>query len=236
MLEHPVLAFDTCGDVGTVALVDLRNAATTVTCIGQTEVAGRAASAQLLPAMDELLKKAGLDLRELRTLVVVNGPGSFTGTRVGLSTAKGLAHASGVPIVAISRLAVLASLDGRPGEFLALLDAGRNEFYVRRAEREWLASFEEIASAAEAGVPLTVAEPRVAERLAAWSPQIVHQIVGPLETRVGSKAAAARACSRSFLLGALPDEGRKTLVERAISDMSSQHPRLQTITNGKCSI
>jgi tRNA threonylcarbamoyladenosine biosynthesis protein TsaB len=188
MLEHPVLAFDTCGDVGTVALVDLRNAATTVTCIGQTELAGRAASAQLLPTMDELLKKADLDLRELRTLVVVNGPGSFTGTRVGLSTAKGLAHAAEVPIVAISRLAVLASLDGRLGEFLALLDAGRNEFYVRRAEREWLASFEEIAAAGEAGVPLAVAEPRVAERLAAWSPRIV----GSLDACAAAQAALQR--------------------------------------------
>jgi tRNA threonylcarbamoyladenosine biosynthesis protein TsaB len=195
MLEHPVLAFDTCGDVGTVALVDLTNAATTVTCIGQTELAGRAASAQLLPAIDELLKEASFALTELRTLVVVNGPGSFTGTRVGLSTAKGLAHATGVPIVAMSRLAVLASLDGRPGDFLALLDAGRNEFYVRRAEREWLASFEEIAAAADAGVPLTIAEPRVAERLAAWSPQIVGRMIGPLDACAAALAALPRVRS-----------------------------------------
>ncbi len=97
MFEHPVLAFDTCGEVGTVALVDLENGATTVTCISQTELGGRTASAQLLPALDEMLRKAALDLRALRAIVVVNGPGSFTGTRVGLSTAKGLAHAAGVP-------------------------------------------------------------------------------------------------------------------------------------------
>jgi tRNA threonylcarbamoyladenosine biosynthesis protein TsaB len=190
--EHPVLAFDTCGEVGTVALADLENDATTVTCVAQTELGGRAASAELMPAIDAMLRKAGLDLRALRTLLVVNGPGSFTGIRVGLSTTKGLAHATGIPVVAISRLAVLASLAGVRGDFLALLDAGRNEFYARRAEREWLASFEEIAALAEAGVPLVIAaagaETKIAERLAAWRPARV----GPLDACAAVRAALAR--------------------------------------------
>jgi tRNA threonylcarbamoyladenosine biosynthesis protein TsaB len=192
MLQHPVLAFDTCGEVGTVALVDLENRATTVTCISQTELGGRAASAQLMPAVDEMLRKASLDLRALRTLLVVNGPGSFTGTRIGLSTAKGLAHGAGVPIVAISRLVVLASLDDTQQDSLALLDAGRNEFYARRGEREWLASFEEIAAAADAGIPLIIAEASaeagIAERLAAWSPTRV----GPLDACTAAWAALTR--------------------------------------------
>ena len=56
-------------------------------------------------------------------------------------------------------------------ESLAVLDAGRNEFYARRAEREWLASLDEIAAAADAGTPLTVAEERVEARLSAWRPR-----------------------------------------------------------------
>jgi tRNA threonylcarbamoyladenosine biosynthesis protein TsaB len=188
MLQHPVLAFDTCGVVGTVALVDFENAATTVTCISQTELGGRAAAAQLMPAIDEMLRKASLDLRALRTLLVVNGPGSFTGTRVGLSTAKGLAHGAGVPIVAISRLVMLASLGDLQQDSLALLDAGRNEFYTRRGEREWLASFEEIAAAADAGTPLIVAEAGIAERLAAWGPTRV----GPLDACAAARAALTR--------------------------------------------
>jgi tRNA threonylcarbamoyladenosine biosynthesis protein TsaB len=189
---HPVLAFDTCGEVGTVALADLENGATAVTCISQTELGGRSASAELMPAIDAMLRKAGLDLRALRTLLVVNGPGSFTGIRVGLSTAKGLAHATGIPVVAISRLAVLASLADMRGDFLALLDAGRNEFYARRAEREWLASFEEIATVADTGVPLVIAaagaETKAAERLAAWKPARV----GPLDAYAAVRAAVAR--------------------------------------------
>jgi tRNA threonylcarbamoyladenosine biosynthesis protein TsaB len=187
MFEHPILAFDTCGEVGTAALVGLENEATTVTCIGQAELGGRTASAQLLPAIDEMLRQAALELRALRAIVVVNGPGSFTGTRVGLSTAKGLAHAAGVPIVAISRLAVLAGLDGNQKDSLALLDAGRNEFYARRGGREWLATFEEIAAAADSGVPLIIAEPRIEVRLAAWSPRRF----GPLDGCAAARAALA---------------------------------------------
>jgi tRNA threonylcarbamoyladenosine biosynthesis protein TsaB len=188
IFEHPVLAFDTCGEVGTVALVDLENAATTVTCISQTELGGRAASAELMPAIDAMLQKATLDLRALRALLVVNGPGSFTGIRVGLSTVKGLAHATGLRVVAISRLAVLASLGDAQGDSLALLDAGRNEFYARRAEREWLASFEEIAVVTEAGARLIVAEAKVADRLASWRPARV----GPLDACAAARAALAR--------------------------------------------
>jgi tRNA threonylcarbamoyladenosine biosynthesis protein TsaB len=188
IFEHPVLAFDTCGDAGTVALVDLENGATAVTCIRQTELSGRAASAELMPAIDAMLQDAALDLRSLRAILVVNGPGSFTGIRVGLSTAKGLAHAAGVPIVAISRLAVLDSLAEARGDFLALLDAGRNEFYARRAEREWLASFDEIAAAAAAGASLVVAEAKVAERLAPLRPVLI----GSLDACAAVRAALAR--------------------------------------------
>ena len=188
IFEHPVLAFDTCGEIGSVALVDLENGATTVTCISQTELGGRSASAELMPAIDAMLQKAGLDLRALRTILVVNGPGSFTGIRVGLSTAKGLAHAAGIPVVAISRLAVLASLADMQGDYLALLDAGRNEFYARRSEREWLASFEEIAALADTGVPLIVVEAKLADRLAAWRPARV----GPLDACAAARAALSR--------------------------------------------
>ncbi len=188
IFEHPVLAFDTCGELGTVTLADLENGATAVTCVSQTELGERSASAELMPSIDAMLQKAGIDLRALRTILVVNGPGSFTGMRVGLSTAKGLAHAAEIPVVAISRLAVLASLADTQGDCLALLDAGRNEFYARRAEREWLASFEEIAAAAEAGVPMIVAEAKAGDRLAAWSPACI----GPLDACAAVRAALAR--------------------------------------------
>jgi tRNA threonylcarbamoyladenosine biosynthesis protein TsaB len=188
MLEHLVLAFDTSGETGTVALVDVGKGATTVTCTGQTELGGRSASAELLPAVEALLRDAKHDLRAIRALVVVNGPGSFTGIRVGLSTAKGLSHAAGIPIVAVSRLFVLACLSDTDGNFLAVLDAGRNEFYARRTEREWLASLEEIAAAAETGTSLVVAEEKAAKRFAAWRPKLV----GSLDACSAARAALPR--------------------------------------------
>jgi tRNA threonylcarbamoyladenosine biosynthesis protein TsaB len=142
----------------------------------------------LMPTIDQMLRKAGLDLRALRAFLVVNGPGSFTGIRVGLSTVKGLAHATEIPIVAISRLAVLASLAQTRGDFLAVLDAGRKEFYARRAEREWLASFEEIAAAGESGLALIIAETKLAEQLAPWKPARV----GPLDACAAARAGLAR--------------------------------------------
>ncbi|MFL6429440.1 MAG: tRNA (adenosine(37)-N6)-threonylcarbamoyltransferase complex dimerization subunit type 1 TsaB [Acidobacteriaceae bacterium] len=191
-LQNAVLSIDTCGQSGTVALVNLENNlendATIVTCISQDELGGRAAAAQLMPAVDRMLREAALDLGALRSILVVNGPGSFTGIRVGLSTAKGLAHATGVPIVSISRLAVLASSGNIQQDSLSLLDAGRNEFYARRGEREWLAIYDEIASAAEVGTQLIVAESTLAERLAAWRPALV----GPIDACAAVRAALGR--------------------------------------------
>lgn len=188
MLEHPVLAIDTCGVAGTAALLDLNNETPTVTCIGQVELGGRAASAELMPAIQGMLGQAGLQIVGLRSILVVNGPGSFTGVRVGLSTAKGLAHAAAVPILSISRLAVLASVAKEKRDFLALLDAGRNEYYARRGEREWLVSFAEVTTLTDAGTPLVVAETALAERFAAWKPAIV----GPLDAFTAARAALAR--------------------------------------------
>jgi tRNA threonylcarbamoyladenosine biosynthesis protein TsaB len=68
-----------------------------------------------------------------------------------------------------------------------LLDAGRNEFYARRAALEWLATFEEIAATADSGVPLIITEPRIEVRLAAWSPRRV----GPLDACAAARAARA---------------------------------------------
>ncbi len=188
MLEYQVLAIDTCGAAGTVALLDLEKDTSMVTCREQVELGGRAASAELMPAVQSMLERAGLVVPALRSILVVNGPGSFTGVRVGLSTAKGLAHAAGVPILAISRLAVLASLAREKRDFVALLDAGRNEFYARRGEREWLASFGEIAVLAGEGVALAIAEAAVAEKFAEWKPALV----GPLDAFAAGGAAIAR--------------------------------------------
>lgn len=128
-----VLGIDTCGATGSIALGRLENGA--VVLLAQEELAGKTYAAQLVPAMRALLPNQGMDVGALEAIVVVNGPGSFTGVRIGVSSAKGLAEGLGVPLLAVSRLAVLA---GKAGVERAALDAGRREFYFRDGEREFL--------------------------------------------------------------------------------------------------
>ena len=68
-------------------------------------------SERLLPALDRLLTDAGVGLEALGGLAVSIGPGSFTGLRIGLSTAKGLAAATGKPLIISTGMATIAEID-----------------------------------------------------------------------------------------------------------------------------
>jgi tRNA threonylcarbamoyladenosine biosynthesis protein TsaB len=143
-----VLGVDTCGPSGSVALARLEGA--TARILEQTELAGRSYSATLVAAVGELLAGHGVKLAEVAAIVVVSGPGSFTGVRVGLSAVKGLAEPSRIPVVAVSRLAVLAA---KAGLMSSALDAHRHEVFLRLAGsdgsvREILAGVEELTTVA----------------------------------------------------------------------------------------
>lgn len=87
----------------------------------------------LLPAIDDLLGRAGTDRSRLKAIVVGTGPGAFTGLRVGIATAKGLAHGLGVPIIGVSTGEGLLA-GARPGSVL-LLPAGPSDRLVVRQGR-----------------------------------------------------------------------------------------------------
>ena len=97
--------------------------------VATAELAVRTYSARLIPEIAALLESRQATLGDIEAIVVVNGPGSFTGIRVGLSTAKGLAEGAGIPLIAVSRLALLANASRLP-HVLAAVDAGRGEYYV----------------------------------------------------------------------------------------------------------
>ncbi len=172
-----ILLINTAGAEGSVALAD-REASPAIVA---TEVLpGRTSSERLVPSVRRLMEARGWRLSELAAVVVVHGPGSFTGVRVGLSAAKGLSEAGGMPLIAVSRLALLAAgVDGEGGPVHAVLDAGRGEFYYgeyvgRRCLREVLMSGEDVVAATAGGI-VVVCEAKVAEALVGLSPRIVAE-------------------------------------------------------------
>ena len=82
----------------------------------------------LLPAIDDLLRRLEVGRAGLSAVVVGTGPGAFTGLRVGIATAKGLAQAIGCPIIGISTAAAL--LAGQPSDAVLLLPAGPSDRLV----------------------------------------------------------------------------------------------------------
>lgn len=104
------------------------------------EVTSRVAlthSERLLPMIDQVLHLAEVELDNLDAIVVAAGPGSFTGLRIGLATAKGLAHPRNFRVYAVSTLEALA-WQQPVGVVVPLLDARREQVYTgvyRRSER-----------------------------------------------------------------------------------------------------
>lgn len=112
-----ILAFDTATRVATSALVR------------DGVVLGERASTavKVLEDVDALLGAAGLEPADLDALAVGTGPGSFTGIRIGVATARGLALSLGIPLAGVSTLDALAA--GAPGA-LPVIDARRHEVFV----------------------------------------------------------------------------------------------------------
>jgi tRNA threonylcarbamoyladenosine biosynthesis protein TsaB len=124
-----LLAVDTSGRQGSVALC--RGDDKSFDTVGLCALEGGTYSARLVPGIMDLLLNAKLGKSHLDALVVVDGPGSFTGLRVGLSTVKALCEALGKPLATVSMLEALAVTCGHEGETVsAVLDAGRGEMYV----------------------------------------------------------------------------------------------------------
>jgi len=89
----------------------------------------------LLPFIDEIFKESGTPQTELKAVSVSGGPGSYTGLRIGVATAKGICHALNIPLIAIDTLTVLATQarNSHPGmnAYVSMLDARRMEVYSR---------------------------------------------------------------------------------------------------------
>ncbi len=120
-----ILAIDSTAIVASVALCDDENLIALYTVNN-----GNTHSETLLPMVESILKEAKLAPADIELFAVSNGPGSFTGVRIGCATIKGLAFGRKVPCIGVSTLEALAyNLKGSDGIICPVMNARRNQVY-----------------------------------------------------------------------------------------------------------
>ena len=123
-----VLGIETSSEVCSVGLVEGNRA------FERSLIESRIHSEKLLTLVKEVCGKGGVDLQRLDAIAVSKGPGSFTGLRIGMSTAKGLSYALGKPIIAVSTFQAIA--DGvfhenpEQSTIMICVDAKQGDFYT----------------------------------------------------------------------------------------------------------
>lgn len=125
-----LLAFDTATDAIALAVARREGPDGSEVLASSDFHARRAALSNLLPAASGMLAHEGIEPADLAAIVVGRGPGSFTGVRIGVATAKGLSHGLGVPLFGVSTLKAVAWRLARAEGLVAVLgDAMRGEVY-----------------------------------------------------------------------------------------------------------
>ena len=131
MNELKILAVDTATEACSTALMVGDKV------FSRWEEAPRDHTRKILPMVQSVLDEAGISLSELDAIAFGRGPGSFTGVRIGISAAQGLAFGAGVPLIGVSTLAAMAQgayrFDGAE-QVLTAINARMNEVYFGRYE------------------------------------------------------------------------------------------------------
>jgi tRNA threonylcarbamoyl adenosine modification protein YeaZ len=96
----------------------------------RSEDMGRGQAERLMPLLEEMLAAAGLTWRDLSAVAVGTGPGNFTGIRISVATARGLAMSLGIPAVGVTGFAAQAEGNGTAGPLLVTLPAPRDQAYA----------------------------------------------------------------------------------------------------------
>ncbi|MDR1960678.1 MAG: tRNA (adenosine(37)-N6)-threonylcarbamoyltransferase complex dimerization subunit type 1 TsaB [Gracilibacteraceae bacterium] len=181
-------------------------------------------SERVLPLIEQLLDSCGLRPADLDLIGVARGPGSFTGIRIGIATAQGLAQALGIPALGLCSLDIMSWAGwGRPEDIVVLLDARRDEWYMARYR--W-ASGEDGWRREPLEAPQAVAVSALAARLAARPGDVIlagdgaeragRELAGvpgarvralPPEAALARGAYAAREARRCLAQGAPSGEG-----------------------------
>lgn len=179
-----ILALDTSSLVSSVALVNQTTLLAELTIqIRKTH------SEQLMPHIAELLGFAGIKPADLAAIAVSIGPGSFTGLRIGLATAKAIAYAQSIPLVGVPTLEALAYACPVPGIIVApLLDAQKDNVYY--AQYRWRDNrLETIEAAAVGNIDETLARLNAANVPVLTLGEAAVQYAGKLEAYPNLMAA-----------------------------------------------
>ncbi len=119
-----ILAIDTSSKICSVALLENNN------LIDKNELDnGRTHSENLMPLLDELLKRNSVDIKEIGLIACSVGPGSFTGIRIGVATIKPIAEVLNIKVASVTSLETLAKITQGSDTIVSLIDARNNQVY-----------------------------------------------------------------------------------------------------------
>jgi tRNA threonylcarbamoyladenosine biosynthesis protein TsaB len=195
-----ILAIENSSMCGSVAIVspDL--------CLAELSITSSVThSRRLIDSIETILKSVDLTLNDIDAIAVSLGPGSFTGIRIGLTTAKGLAFATGKPLIGINSLAALASqVAYSNARICSMLDARKKEVFAAFYQRNSLGSVEQIGnllSVPPAALCDTISEPvtfigdgallykmEIQERIGPFAIFAPHEICYPRAAAIGMLA------------------------------------------------
>ena len=117
---------------------------------GRSDAGGMKHASSLSPMIREVMEEAGIAMSQLSGITVSAGPGSYTGLRVGVATAKAIAYSLKIPMIGVSTLEALAwaakDNDQRSSYFLPMLDARRMEVYCALYDHEVMPVWKEQAA------------------------------------------------------------------------------------------
>ena len=127
-----ILGIDTSSNASNVALIEDNKLICEYTVNTKTTH-----SQKLMPMIENMLKISEINVNDMDMIAICQGPGSFTGLRIGMATAKALSHVNNLPIVGVNSLELLAgNMDLSDKKICSILDAQRNQVYTGRYKFE----------------------------------------------------------------------------------------------------